>query len=475
MKASLQLRLGQQLTMTPQLQQAIRLLQLSAVELQQEIRAALDSNVMLETPDDAGVGDEWPADEPARADAETPDTEYETPETADTETGVETDWEVAGDTTANWEPGSSARESEAAAPDEAHSLRDYLLWQLGLSTFSDTDRGLAIALIDALDDDGYLHQPLAELAVELETEPAELETVLHRLQCFDPVGVACRDLAECLGVQLRGLDPATPGLALARSLVRDHLDLLATHKLDALRRALGTDEASLRAAVDLVRSLNPRPGSLIPGDAPQYIVPDVIVRRRESRWVVELNPETLPHVRVNESYAALCGRGAQAGGLRDQLAEARWLVKSLEMRNETLLKVATAIVQRQREFLERGEEAMRPMILKDIADAIEMHESTVSRVTTQKYMHTPRGVYEFKYFFSSHVGTSDGGEESSTAIRAMIRRLIEAEDGHRPLSDAAIAARLSAKGIDIARRTVTKYREAMAIPASPERKALALR
>jgi RNA polymerase sigma-54 factor len=214
---------------------------------------------------------------------------------------------------------------------------------------------------------------------------------------------------------------------------------------------------------------------MLPGEAPQYIVPDVLVRRREGRWLVELNAEALPHLRVNERYAALVGRGAQAGGLREQLAEARWLVKSLEMRNETLLKVATAIVQRQREFLERGDEAMKPMILRDIATAVGMHESTISRVTTQKYMHTPRGIFEFKYFFSSHVGTADGGEESATAIRAMIRRLIDGEDGERPLSDSAIATVLGDRGIDIARRTVTKYREAMAIPASHERRQHAIR
>lgn len=470
MKASLQLRLGQQLTMTPQLQQAIRLLQLSAVELQQEIRSALDSNVMLEVPDSEAGETDWTADSrPATTGADAD----EAPE-ADGEAlggdAVETDWDTGTATGPAWEGGGEP--PEHAAPDEAHNLRDYLLWQLGLIRLSDTDRNIAITLIDALDDDGYLHEPLSALCAELECEPPELEAVLHRLQCFDPVGVAARSLGECLTAQLRTLDPATPGLAAARRLVAEHLDLLATHKLDALRRALGVDEATVRAAVELVRSLNPRPGAMLPGDAPQYIVPDVLVRRRESRWLVELNPETLPHVRVNEQYAALVGRG---GGLREQLAEARWLVKSLAMRNETLLKVATAIVVHQREFLERGEEAMRPMILRDIAEAIGMHESTVSRVTTQKFMHTPRGVFEFKYFFSSHVGTSDGGEESATAIRAMIRRLIEAEDCGRPLSDAAIAQHLGGKGIDIARRTVTKYREAMAIPASHERRQPGLR
>jgi RNA polymerase sigma-54 factor len=337
-------------------------------------------------------------------------------------------------------------------------------------------RELAIgrAIIDAINDDGYLVDSLDDLAAvlrpDLEVQAADIERVLRVVQAFDPPGIAARSVAECIELQLRQLAPDTPGLAAATEIARRHLDLVATQQFALLRRTLSIDEDELARAIALVRSCHPRPGSTIQPTQPDYVVPDVFVRRGQHGWVAELNASALPRVRLNQSYAGLVTRAADHAVLRTQLQEARWLLRSLEIRNETLIKVARCIVQRQSAFLDQGDEAMEPMVLRDVAEAVEMHESTISRVTTGKYMHTPRGVYEFRYFFSSHVAATDGTEIASTAIRAKIRKLIAGEDAANPLSDSRIAELLAADGARVARRTVAKYREAMQIAPSSERR-----
>jgi len=348
-----------------------------------------------------------------------------------------------------------------------------------LTPFTDRDMAIATAIIDAIDESGYLTLSLADISQGLRDEfavtPAEVEAVLKRVQHFDPQGVGARNPAECLLLQLEALPVDTPWLAEARLLVEQHLELLANHDFSALMRRLKVSREALQRIVSLIQSLNPHPGARLSNDTPQYVVPDVVVYHQRNVWRVELNPENTPKLRINARYAALTRRAGKNGDiacLRNHLQEARWFLKSLQNRNETLLKVATCIVERQREFLEQGDEHMKPLILRDVAEELSMHESTISRVTTQKYMLTPRGLYELKYFFSSHVGTSDGGECSSTAIRAMIRKLIQAEDPGKPLSDDKIAKLLEAEGIQVARRTVAKYREAMTIPASSDRKRL---
>jgi RNA polymerase sigma-54 factor len=344
-----------------------------------------------------------------------------------------------------------------------------------------TDRELMIAtiIIDAVSESGYLSLPLEEICQGLPDKIpvtlAEAEAVLKLIQHFDPQGVAARSPAECLLLQLEMLPEGTPWLTEARQLVEHYLPMLADRDFNGLMRQLKVSREALQGMISLIQSLNPHPGASLSSAAPQYVTPDVLVYRQGRTWRVELNPENAPRLRINSRYAALARRsahGSDADCLKNHLQEARWFMKSLQNRNETLLKVATCIVERQRDFLERGDESMRPLILRDIAATLGMHESTISRVTTQKYMHTPRGIYELKYFFSSHVGTSDGGECSSTAIRAMIRKLIQTEDPGKPLSDDKIAKLLGVEGIQVARRTVAKYREAMAIPSSSDRKRL---
>ncbi|RMG57547.1 MAG: RNA polymerase factor sigma-54 [Gammaproteobacteria bacterium] len=495
MKQSIQLKLGQSLTMTPQLQQAIRLLQLSSLDLQQEIQQALEENPLLELieegEEEAAPATETPEAVEASAEQAGEGTDIMEDETADLASGsdeipddlpVDTDWDAI------YEPatvaGTGPTEDELRDPYErqsggSESLRDHLLWQIRLMPLSDTDQHIALALIDAIDEDGYLTESIealhADLGPSLEVEPDEIEAVLHLVQKLDPVGCGARDLAECLGLQLDQLAPETPGLELARSIVAEHLELLGNHDYRRLMRQLRVDEAALHQAVELIRSLDPRPGARISSETPEYVVPDVFVRKREGRWVVELNPDIAPRLGINRLYAGLIRRGEQSADntyLRNNLQEARWFIKSLHSRNETLLRVATAIVEHQRAFLEQGEEAMKPLILRQIAEQLDMHESTISRITTQKYMHTPRGVYEFKYFFSSHVSTADGGACSATAIQAMIRKLVAEEDPKKPLSDSRIAAMLEERGIKVARRTIAKYREALRIPPSNERKRL---
>ncbi len=370
--------------------------------------------------------------------------------------------------------GEDEERQQEYADRSGQSLQDHLLWQLELAHLAPRELAVARALVDAVSDDGYLTEPLAEIAAtlrpELECSVEEVQAVLAGVQALDPSGVAARSVAECIELQLRQLEPGTPGLAIALRIARAHLELLAERELGVLRRELRVSEEELAAALALVRSCHPRPGATVSAGSAQYVVPDVLVRRTEQGWGVEVNPATLPRVRLNQSYANLIGRAASHASMRAQLQEARWLLKSLEIRHETLMKVARSIVERQAAFLEHGEEHMRPMILKDIAEAVAMHESTISRVTSGKYMHTPRGVFELRYFFSSHVEGADGSGTSSTAIRAKIRKLVRDEEQEAPLSDGRIAELLSAEGIPVARRTVAKYREAMGIAASNERR-----
>ena len=345
---------------------------------------------------------------------------------------------------------------------------------------SDTDRVIGITLIDEIDNDGYLtdtlesiYHGLVESFPELEID--EVVAVLHMIQHFDPIGTGARDLGECLDIQLQMLPAETPFKDQARTIVQHHIDALGTHNTRMLRRKLDVSESELHEIITLIQSLNPRPGAQISNNSPEYIIPEVSVVKRGNSWRVELNSETAPKLRINTTYANLVKRADNSSDnnyMRTQLQEARWFIKSLQSRNETLLRVATAIVEHQRKFLEYGPEAMKPLVLRDIAEQLELHESTVSRVTNNKYMHTPRGIFEFKYFFSSHVGTSDGGVCSATAIRAMIKKLIEEENNVKPLSDSKIAQMLADKGINVARRTVAKYREALSIPPSNERKQL---
>jgi len=498
MKQSIQLRLGQHLTMTPQLQQAIRLLQLSTVELQLEVQGVLDSNLMLE-PDEAespssadsnaDAGQEQRNQNEAEASSETPVDAAETEISSATETIPE---DLPGDT--SWEDTFDMGATSFSAPADSdgrdffethnsgsESLQEHLTWQLDLTRFSDIDRMIAQTIVDSINDDGYLKATLEELHEGLGLDPEmevgieEIEAVLHRIQHFDPVGVGARDPAECLIIQLRAMDPDTPYHKQALQLVQEHVTLLGNRDYNQIMRRMKLSETELQNVLKLVQSLNPRPGSQITSATPQYVVPDVFVFKNKSKWQVDLNIEAAPRLRINSQYASMVKRADNSEDntyLRNHLQEARWFLKSLQSRHETLLKVARCIVDRQRNFFEYGDEAMKPLVLRDIAETVEMHESTISRVTTHKYMHTPRGIYEFKYFFSSHVGTEDGGECSATAIRAIVKKLISSETPTKPLSDSKIAALLSEQGINVARRTIAKYRESMAIPPSNERKRL---
>jgi RNA polymerase sigma-54 factor len=494
MKQSIQLRLGQHLTMTPQLQQAIKLLQLSTLELQQEIQEVLDSNYMLEEGDEAErfqaaeaadirVAPEAPPDTGPTVQEQTVEREIQAESTEmPDELPVDTQWEDVYD---NYLPASGHGGEDGADFDpfaqqsRPQTLQDHLTWQLGLNRLSERDRTIGLAVIDAIEPDGYLRIDVDDILATIDdpaVSAAEVLTVIHRVQSLDPPGVGARDLRECLLVQLRQLPREVPHRDLAIAICTDGFEHLPRKDVASLMRQLGADEAAVLAAVDLIRGCNPRPGTLIAEAPSEYVVPDVFVRRVEGAWHVELNPETTPKLRVNADYARLIRRADQSAdsiALKSHLQEARWFIKSLTSRNDTVLRVASKIVELQQEFLERGDEAMKPLILRDVAEALDLHESTVSRVTTQKYMHTPRGTFEFKYFFSSHVNTASGGECSSTAIRALIRKLIGVESARRPLSDSKIADELADQGINVARRTVAKYREAMGIPPSNERKRLA--
>jgi len=497
MKQSIQLKLGQHLTMTPQLQQAIRLLQLSTLELQMEVQGILDSNLMLEREEnESSTETDSAGNQEQNNKTENESEAADSQHASETEVGsnaetlpedltVDTSWEDTYDmgTTSFSAPAESDnRDFFETHGGEGESLHEHLHWQLDLTPFSDEDRAIAETIVDSINDDGYLSISLEELLESLGATPEqeigieEVQAVLRRIQQFDPVGVGARGPAECLYIQLCALDPKTTWRRHALELVQDHVNLLGNRDYNQIMRRMKLSEAELQEVLKLVQSLNPRPGSQITSSTPQYVVPDVFVFKNKGKWQVDLNIDAAPRLRINSHYASLVKRADNSEDntyLRNHLQEARWFLKSLQSRHETLLKVARCIVERQRNFFEYGDEAMKPLVLRDIADAVEMHESTISRVTTQKYMHTPRGIFEFKYFFSSHVGTSDGGECSATAIRAIIKKLVAAETPTKPLSDSKIASLLADQGIKVARRTIAKYREAMAIPPSNERKRLA--
>jgi RNA polymerase sigma-54 factor len=484
MKQTLQLRLGQQLTMTPQLQQAIKLLQMSTLDLQQEIQQALDSNMMLEVADDDNALPQEIA-EPTESISQRENEFSEIPnldEKSDIpqELPGDSSWEDVYDTVQSYTSSShdDADDDYLFQRAPVQTLQDYLQWQLEMSPVSEHDYAIATAIIDSINDDGYLtgtlediHQGLLEQIEDLEFD--EVVAVLHRVQNFDPVGVAAVDLADCLTLQLKQMPNDTPWKDKALLLVKNHLEALAKRDMNKLRRALELEDDDINQVVSLIRSLEPKPGRRIAPTEHQYIIPDVLVIRVGHHWQVSLNPEIAPKLRVNPFYSNMIKRADHSTDnttMKNHLQEARWFIKSLQSRNETLLKVAKSIVEQQKEFLEYGEKAMKPLVLRDIAEEVGMHESTISRVTTQKYMHTPNGIFEFKYFFSSHVSTESGGECSATAIKALIKEIVEQEDNSKPLSDDAISKMLKAKGINVARRTVAKYREALSIASSNERK-----
>ncbi|KJF94376.1 RNA polymerase factor sigma-54 [Photobacterium angustum] len=488
MKTSLQLKLGQQLAMTPQLQQAIRLLQLSTLDLQQEIQEALDGNPLLELEEneDPSTNDDKAATESSTDDTSDNIDDIESFDTADVIDTNEMPEELPVDTT--WDDVYSAGTgSTGIALDDdipvyqgetTESLQDYLMWQVQLTPFSETDLAIATAIIDAVDEKGYLScsaEDILESFDDDELELDEVEAVLKRVQQFDPLGVASRNLQECLLLQLATYPKETQWLTEAKMLLSDHIALLGNRDYRQLMRETKLKEADLKAVMALIHSLDPRPGNRVIHSDTEYVVPDVSVFKDHGKWVVTINPDSVPRIKVNEQYAALSKNtrnSADSQFIRTHLQDAKWLIKSLESRNETLLKVARCIVEHQQDFFEYGEEAMKPMVLNDIALAVEMHESTISRVTTQKYMHTPRGIFELKYFFSSHVSTDNGGECSSTAIRALVKKLVAAENQAKPLSDSKIATLLAEQGIMVARRTIAKYRESLGIPPSNQRKRL---
>ena len=476
MKQGLQLRLSQQLAMTPQLQQAIRLLQLSTLELQQELQQALESNPLLEQ-----IDTHEEIDTRETQDSETLDTadaleQKELPE----QLPLDASWDTIY--TAGTPSGTSGDYIDDELPvyqgETTQTLQDYLMWQVELTPFSDTDRAIATSIVDAVDETGYLTVPLEDILESIgdeEIDIDEVEAVLKRIQRFDPVGVAAKDLRDCLLIQLSQFDKTTPWLEEARLIISDHLDLLANHDFRTLMRVTRLKEDVLKEAVNLIQSLDPRPGQSIQTGEPEYVIPDVLVRKHNGHWTVELNSDSIPRLQINQHYASMCNNARNDGDsqfIRSNLQDAKWLIKSLESRNDTLLRVSRCIVEQQQAFFEQGEEYMKPMVLADIAQAVEMHESTISRVTTQKYLHSPRGIFELKYFFSSHVNTEGGGEASSTAIRALVKKLIAAENPAKPLSDSKLTSLLSEQGIMVARRTVAKYRESLSIPPSNQRKQL---
>mgnify|MGYP001581340954 FL=1 len=502
MKQSLDLKLGQHLTITPQLQQAIRLLQLSSLELQQEIQEALENNPLLEElEEETAVREpsEAPVEEAVTADSGSDDSEGGEGPAGDEQavdrdaaiddsqreelTGSNDDWE---DNSESLSASATRNEGGDGLPDidarnsAPTTLREHLLWQMQMAIFSPTDRRIAEAVIDAINEDGYLTCTLEEiqqsLPGDLSVEIDEVQAVVHQIQNFDPAGVAARDLSECLLLQMRVLAPSTPHLDNARRVATtENLALLANRDFKQLKRTTRLSPEELQEAIQLIQHLNPRPGGSVTSSHAGYIAPDITVKKIRGVWRADLTSSAAPRLGINHQYEKLIRRGTATADnkyLQDKLQEARWFIKSLVSRNETLLKVARAIVDRQRAFFAHGAEAMKPLVLHDIAEIVGMHESTISRVTTNKYMLTPRGIFELKYFFSSHVGTADGGTCSATAIRSLIKKLVEAEKPRKPISDSTIADILADQGIHVARRTVAKYREALNIPPSSQRKSL---
>ncbi|ETS98387.1 RNA polymerase factor sigma-54 [Providencia sp. PROV188] len=480
MKQSLQLRISQQLAMTPQLQQAIRLLQLSTLELQQEIQLALETNPLLEQEESSSeqenldnLGNDTDSSEIDTKDAlENADMPDELP--------LDADWDEIY--TAGTPSGTSNDYSFDELPvyqgETTQTLQDYLIWQADLTPFTDTDRAIATSIIDSIDDSGYLTSSISEIHEGIDDPDITLEevvAVLKRIQHFDPLGVAAQDLKECLLIQLSLYPKETIGLQEARLIISNHIDLLANRDFRQLSKLTRLKEDALKTAIDLILTLNPKPGQSINTGESEYVIPDVLVKKVGGHWQVELNTDSIPKLSINNHYASMANDSASESDtqyIRSHLQDAKWLIKSLESRHETLLKVATCIVEQQQEFFELGEEYMKPMILADIAYQVDMHESTISRVTTQKFLHSPRGIFELKYFFSSHVSTDTGGEASSTAIRALVKKLVAAENPAKPLSDSKLTSMLAEQGIQVARRTVAKYRESLSIPPSNQRKQL---
>ncbi|WP_137167996.1 RNA polymerase factor sigma-54 [Salinimonas lutimaris] len=491
MKPSLQLKFSQQLTMTPQLQQAIKLLQLSTLDLQQEIQEALDSNPLLEVDEGSdndiveknnidNDGDDTPATASATDNLESGEA-LEKNDLPD-ELPIDSTWDEYYSASSAPAPGPGSDEDTVFQGETTENIQDHLLWQMRLTPFSDTDRAIATAIIDSIDESGYLTVTVEDILQSINSEDMEepveedeVECVLKRIQLFDPIGSGSRSPQECLLVQLRQFSPDTPWLEEARNLLEVYSDLLGSKDYRTLMRKTKLKEDQLREAMRLLQTLNPRPGSALVTKEPEYVIPDVSVAKKNGRWFVELNPDSLPKLSVNQQYASMSRRAKNSSDsqfIRSHMQEAKWFIKSLESRNDTLLKVANCIVQQQMGFFEHGPEMMKPMVLNDVAEMVDMHESTISRVTTQKYMHTPRGIFELKYFFSSHVATESGGECSSTAIRALIKKLVAAETPSKPLSDSKIAQLLADQGIKVARRTIAKYRESLSIPPSNQRKSL---
>ena len=492
MKPSLQLRMSQSLAMTPQLQQAIRLLQLSTLELQQEIQEALDSNPLLEQEDPHSYQDSE-ADNSTTANddsSQLDSSDVLANESMQGEAADDSSWDDSyspqiQNHSSNSSGGSIDGLDQVYQGETSEGLYEHLMWQMELTPFTEIDRAIAIAIIDSIDNYGYLNQSCEEILASVnqgqdEAESAlveldEVEAVLKRIQHFDPIGVAARSLQECLLIQLQHLPEATPWLSECKQIISAHMDLLANRDYRQISRSTKLKEPQLKEVMQLIHRLEPRPGNAIDHTEGHYVIPDVLVRKKNNQWEVELNPDIVPKLKVNNEYSNLSNttRNSSDGQfIRSHVQDAKWFIKSLESRNDTLLKVARSIVQRQIDFFDYGDEAMRPMVLNDIAEEVEMHESTISRVTTQKFMHTPRGIFELKFFFSSHVSTDNGGECSSTAIRAFIKKLVAAENAVKPLSDSKIADLLAEQGIKVARRTIAKYRETLNIPPSNQRKSL---
>ena len=479
LKPTLQMRLGQQLTMTQQLQQAIRLLQLSSLELKAAIQEVYESNPMLETEE---------SNEPEAQLAENGEDGHETGSGTDDqmlseESAVDSEWDDMYEPAYMLAPSNRAENSidylDPRTTEEHGTLQNHLLWQLELSSLSDQDLLVAGTLVNALDESGYLHEDLENIRNSLgqtyDMGLDEIEATLKFVQRLDPVGCGTRSLQECLYVQLQQMPDDLPFLSQARTIVEGHLHLVGTKDYAKLSRCSGFSIEDIENAVGLIQTLHPKPGDLINMQKPEYIVPDVYVEKRGKTWKVRLNPYTTPKLSINNVYTNMISNlvNSEADYMRGQLQEARWLIKSVQRRNQTLVRVATSIIKHQQAFFEFGEEAMQPLVLRDIADELDMHESTISRITTNKYMDSPRGVLEFKYFFSSHVATNDGGVCSAIAIKAMVKKLVQEENQAKPLSDHKIADLLEQKGISVARRTIAKYRESLTIPPSNQRRQLA--
>ena len=490
MKQSLQLRTSQHLALTPQLQQSIRLLQLSTLELHQEIEQILSDNPLLERIDDPLdnsvrlLADGAINDGPVQAPDAPPASKDDNAAPAEAGDGLDGAGDVErGEADADW--GDAPRAAGSEGDDDGRpqlgaigvTLREHLSEQIRVTGASPRDRALAELVIDAIDDNGYLEEQLdeihARLPAELEVEMDELRCALALVQSLDPVGVGARSAGECLALQIRQM-PGVPLVTrrMALKIVEGYLAWFAQREFTKLKKALGCDDEDLREAQAVIRQCNPHPGVAFASSASDYVVPDVIVRKNGSGWSVMLNNEVMPRLRVNNVYAALLKQGKGEGQMSAQLQEAKWLIKNMRQRFDTILRVSQAIVERQRNFFSHGAVAMRPLVLREIADTLGLHESTISRVTTQKFMLTPHGMFELKYFFGSHVATEAGGEASSTAIRALIAQLTGAEDPRNPLSDSKIAEMLGEQGMVIARRTVAKYREALKIPPVSLRKSL---